>query len=148
MYVEAYQIDKYKTTVRPYEGHYNHYNTKITKVNIQQQFKKGDLYIPTDQKGFRYLIETLEPEAPDSFFNWNFFDSILQKKEGFSPYVFEDLALEILNKNQQLKTDLEKLKVKDKDFANNWYAQLNYIYKHSKYAEKAYLQYPVYRVVK
>ena len=148
LYVEAYQIDKYKTTGRPYEGHYNHYNTEITKVNIQQQFKKGDLYIPTDQKGFRYLIETLEPEAPDSFFNWNFFDSILQKKEGFSPYVFEDLALEILNKNQQLKTDLQKLKVKDKDFANNWYAQLNYIYKHSKYAEKAYLQYPVYRVVK
>ncbi len=148
LFVEAYQIDKYKTTGRPYEGHYNHYNTEITKVNIQQQFKKGDLYIPTDQKGFRYLIETLEPEAPDSFFNWNFFDSILQKKEGFSPYVFEDLALEILNKNQQLKTDLEKLKVKDKDFANNWYAQLNYIYKHSKYAEKAYLQYPVYRVVK
>ncbi len=148
LFVEAYQIDKYKTTGRPYEGHYNHYNTEITKVNIQQQFKKGDLYIPTDQKGFRYLIETLEPEAPDSFFNWNFFDSILQKKEGFSPYVFEDLALEILNKNQQLKTDLEKLKVKDKDFANNWYAQLNYIYKHSKYTEKAFMQYPVYRIVK
>ena len=43
---------------------------------------------------------------------------------------------------------MRKVEVKDKDFANNWYAQLNYIYKHSKYAEKAYLQYPVYRVVK
>ena len=148
LFVESYQINNYKTTKKPYEGHYLHYNTEITKANIKQQFKKGDLYIPTDQKGFRYLIETLEPEATDSFFNWNFFDSILQKKEGFSPYVFEDLALELLNKNQQLKTDLEQLKVKDKDFANNWYAQLNYIYKHSKYAEKAFMQYPVYRAVK
>ena len=24
----------------------------------------------------RYLLETLEPTAADSFFNWNFFDSI------------------------------------------------------------------------
>ncbi len=146
--IESYQIANYKTTEKPYEGHYLHHNTEITKTNIDQQFKKGDLYISTDQKGFRYLIETLEPEAPDSFFNWNFFDTILQKKEGFSPYVFEDLAIEILNENSKLKADFEQLKIKDVDFANNWYAQLNYIYKNSKYNEKAYLKYPVSRVVK
>ena len=61
-------------------------------------FKKGDLYIPTKQKGIRYLIETLEAEATDSFFNWNFFDTILQQKEGFSSYVFEDIAAEYLKK--------------------------------------------------
>ncbi len=146
--IESYQIANYKTTEKPYEGHYLHHNTEITKINIDQQFKKGDLYISTDQKAFRYLIETLEPEAPDSFFNWNFFDTILQKKEGFSPYVFEDLAIEILNENSKLKADFEQLKIKDVDFANNWYAQLNYIYKNSKYNEKAYLKYPVSRVVK
>lgn len=146
--VESYKISNYKTTEKTYEGHYLHYNTEITKVSIEQQFKNGDLYIPTDQKGIRYLIETLEPEAPDSFFNWNFFDTILQKKEYFSPYVFEDLALEILNQDPELKADFDQLKINDKDFASNWYAQLNYIYKHSKYNEKPFLQYPVYSVRK
>lgn len=44
-------------------------------------FRKGDLLINTQQKARRYLVETLEPEAQDSFFNWNFFDSILQQKK-------------------------------------------------------------------
>ena len=69
-------------------------------VQLDEQgkiFKKGDYYVPIDQPGIRYLLETLEPEAKDSFFNWNIFDIIMQQKEGFSPYVFEDLALEILN---------------------------------------------------
>lgn len=52
-------------------------------------------------------MEVLEPEAPDSFFNWNFFDTILQQKEGFSAYVFEDIAKEILDNNPQLKSEFE-----------------------------------------
>ena len=145
--VESYHIKNYKSAKKPFEGHYLHFNTQIDKNVEMQSFKKGDIYIPIDQNGIRYIIETLEPEATDSFFNWNFFDIILQKKEGFSPYVFEDLAIEILNNNPQLKADFNKLKNEDPDFSKNWYRQLNYIYKNSKYAEKSYLQYPVYRVL-
>ena len=57
------------------------------------------------------MLETLEAEATDSFFNWNFFDTILQQKEGFSPYVFEDTAEKILAENPSLKKAFdEKLK--------------------------------------
>ena len=145
--VEVYQIEDYKTVKNAYEGHYLHFNTSATKSNKEIAFKKGDLFIPTNQKGIRYLIETLEPEAPDSFFNWNFFDTILQRKEGFSPYVFEDLALQILDDNAELRSKFEHLKKEDIDFNNNWYEQLNFIYKNSKYQEKAYMQYPVFRVL-
>jgi len=144
--VESYRIANYKTRTNVYEGHYLHFNTEVSKNIKKVIFYNGDLIIPTQQNGIRYLIETLEPEAPDSFFNWNFFDAILQQKEYFSPYVFEDIALDILNNNPQLKADFEKKKIESKDFANNWYAQLNYIHKHSKYYEKAHLQYPVYRI--
>ena len=145
--VESYHITNYKTRTDAYEGHYLHYGTEVSKSTKKIVFHKGALIIPTQQNGIRYLIETLEPEAPDSFFNWNFFDTILQQKEGFSPYVFEDIALEILKNNPQLKADFEKKKMENKDFANNWYAQLDYIHKHSKYYEKAHLQYPVYRIL-
>ena len=146
--VEAYKIASYETYSRPYEGHYPHYSTKVSKSIVNASFKKGDYVVPTRQNGLRYLLETLEPEAVDSFFNWNFFDVILQQKEGFSPYVFEDLALEILDKNEGLRDSLNIKKESDKDFSNNWYAQLDWIYKNSAYYEPAHLQYPIYRVLK
>jgi len=105
--VDTYDIDSYKTRKKPYEGHYLHYETSIIKSNEKITFKKGDIIIPTNQKGFRYLMETLEPQAPDSFFNWNFFDTILQQKEGFSPYVWEDKAKELLQNNSALRAKLE-----------------------------------------
>ena len=92
------------------------------------------------------MLETLEPEAPDSFFNWNFFDAILQQKEHFSPYVWENKAKELLDNDPTLKLQFENKKNSDKAFANNWYAQLDWIYKRSDYYEKEHLQYPVYRL--
>jgi len=92
-------------------------------------------------------METLEPEAPDSFFNWNFFDTILQQKEGFSPYVWEDKALELLNNDAVLKQQFEEKK-KDTAFAKNSFLQLDWIHKQSKNYEKAHLRYPIYRVLK
>lgn len=146
--VGAYTIEEYGTYSRPYEGHYPHYNTKVSHVMVELPFQKGDILVPTQQEGIRYLLETLEPQAVDSFFNWNFFDTVLQQKEGFSPYVFEDLALEILKENPVLKDSLLKKQSDDERFANSGYAQLNWIYKNSKYAERAHLQYPIYRIIK
>ena len=144
--VETLHINDYKTRSSAYEGHYLHYNTSIKTDVIAIRFSKGDLYIPIDQKGARYLMETLEPEAMDSFFNWNFFDTILQQKEGYSAYVFEDIAEQILKDDKLLKETFETKKAEDKEFANNPRAQLNFIYKSSKYYEKAHLLLPIYKV--
>ena len=143
--VEAYKIADYKTRKSPYEGHYQHYNTKVKSVKKEMVFRAGDFLILTEQPGIRYLLETLEPQAPDSFFNWNFFDTILQQKEGFSPYVWEDLAKEILDKNPELKKIFKNKKANDKDFATSWYAQLDWIHKQSEYYEEVHLAYPVFR---
>ncbi|MBW1296845.1 M14 family metallopeptidase [Aquimarina litoralis] len=145
--VEVYHIASYQSRKTPYEGHYLHYNTKLRKSKETILFKKGDRIIPTDQKGFRYILETLEPEAPDSFFNWNFFDTILQQKEGFSPYVWEDKALELLENDDVLKIQFEEKK-KDTLFAKNWRAQLDWIHKQSDNYEKAHMRYPIYRINK
>ncbi|MEM0543552.1 hypothetical protein WFZ85_13090 [Flavobacterium sp. j3] len=146
--VESYKIADYQTSKNAYEGHYLHYNTKVTATTQKIAFKKGDYLVSTNQKGVKYLLETLEPEAIDSFFNWNFFDTILQQKEGYSSYVFEDLASDFLNKNPDLRLQLEEKKKNDPNFAKNPEAQLDWVYKNSPHYEKAHLQYPIYRVVK
>lgn len=144
--VESYRIESYETVKTPFEGHYMHFNATLKAKNEDITFAKGDYFIQTHQPAFRYLLETLEPQAPDSFFNWNFFDPILKQKEGFSPYVWEDLAIELLNKNPDLKTTFEAKKKTDTAFANNWYAQLDWLHQQSDHYEKAHLQYPVYRL--
>ena len=143
--VETMHVDDYKTRSSAYEGHYLHYNTSIKIDSIAVRFYKGDLYIPVNQKGARYLMETLEPEATDSFFNWNFFDTVLQQKEGYSGYVFEDVAEQILKENTFIKDAFEAKKATDKDFAKNPRAQLNFIYKRSLHYEKAHLLLPIYK---
>lgn len=147
MEVESYQITDYTTSKNAYEGHYPHYNTKVTTSKIKMNFRKGDYLFETQQKGVKFLVETLEPEAIDSYFNWNFFDTMLQQKEGYSDYVFEDLANDYLNKNPALREKLEQKKRDDKAFAENPEAQLDWVQKNSVYYEKAHLQYPIYRIV-
>lgn len=146
--VETYKIEDYETANKPYEGHYPHINTQIAKSVDSMQLRKGDLIVETAQPGIRYILETLEPQAPDSFFNWNFFDTVLQQKEGFSPYVFEDEAVKILENDSVLKRQFNEKKQEDLVFANNWYSQLDWIFKRSKYYEKAHLTYPVLRIPK
>ncbi|MFZ9388961.1 MAG: M14 family metallopeptidase [Chitinophagaceae bacterium] len=146
--VEVYRIEDYKTLPRQYEMH--HLNSEV-KVSVSKQkisFRKGDWYIPMDQPANRFLLETLEPEAEDSYFAWNYFDAILGQKEGYSAYAFEDIAAEYLKKNTVLQDSLRKRVATDTAFAKSGGAQLNYVYQNSQWFEPAYLQYPVYRVVK
>ena len=145
--VEVQHIKEFETRKMAYEGHYLHYNTEVERTGNQQiKFSKGDIYIPTNQPGIRYILETLEAEAPDSFFNWNFFDTILQQKEGYSSYVFEDIAEDFLNNNPIIKQEfLEKLK-SEEDFAKNPQAQLYWVYKKTPHYEKAHKKLPTYKL--
>lgn len=145
--VESYHIGDYKSLARPYEKHHKNYDVKVTSSGQKIKFLKGDYLIPLDQIANRYIVEMLEPTGDDSFFAWNFFDAVLQQKEHYSDYRWEDLATEVLKNNPQLKQKLEEKKQTDSRFANNSSAQLDFIYKNSPYYEPAHLRYPVYRLI-
>ena len=139
-------IDEYKSRSTPYEKHHGNYGVKTTKFTENKTFLKGDYLIELNQPGNRYIVEMLEPTGDDSFFAWNFFDAILQQKEGYSDYRWEDIAADVLKKDVLLQQKLAAKKSLEPDFAKNAGAILNYIYKNSVHYEKAYMRYPVYRV--
>ena len=143
--VEAYHIDDYKSSSRPYEKHHRNTDVKTSASKQKINFLKGDFIIPLNQVANRFIVEMLEPTCDDSFFSWNFFDAILQQKEGYSDYRWDDLAAEILQKDPSLKLRLEEKKRADLKFAASSGEQLNFIYKNSPYYEPAHLRYPVYR---
>ncbi len=145
---EVYRIEDYKTTPRQYEMHHLNSDVKITTSMQTIRFLKGDWYIPMNQAANRFLMETLEPQAEDSYFAWNYFDAILGQKEGYSAYVFEDIAADYLKNNTELKVKLEQRKQSDTAFAGNARAQLNFVYQNSSWYEPAHMRYPVYRILK
>ena len=145
--LQMYYIGDYKTGSRPYEGHYLHSNVKLNPVNMKVKFYAGDYVVYTNQALNRYIVETLEPQGVDSFFAWNFFDSVLGQKEGYSDYVFEDIAAGLLKTDPDLRKKLDDEKAKNPDLANSGRAQLNFVYRNSPYFEKTYLRYPVGRLL-
>ena len=143
--VGIYKIKDYKTRERVYEGHYLHYDVVLEKHIDAIQFHKGDFIAYTDQRANRYLVETLEPQGYDSFFVWNYFDTVLQMKEYFSPYVFEDIAAGYLATHPELESALKSKKNADDSFAKSAWAQLRFVYERMPDFEPVYMRYPVYR---
>jgi len=145
--VEQYKIKDFKTTSSPYEGHYLHYDTHVFKELKKIKFRAGDFLVPLNQEGVKFLLETLEPEAIDSYFNWNFFDAILGQKEYYSAYVFEDTAAKLLKEDKDLKSAFDKEKASNSKFAADGKAQIDWVYRHSNYYEKSHLLYPIFRIM-
>ena len=146
--VEAYHIDEYKSLPRPYEKHHKNSGVKISVSKQKIKFLKGDYLIPMDQAANRYLAEMLEPTGDDSFFSWNFFDAVLQQKEGYSDYRWEDIAADVLKQHPEIKVKMDEKKLADPKFAANGSAQLDFIYRNSSYYEPAHNRYPVYRMLR
>ncbi len=145
--VELYRIKDFDTPNMPYEGHYLHSNITVETFQAEWPFYEGDYVVFVNQPSNRYIVETLEPQAPDSYFAWNFFDGILQRKEYFSSYVFEDLAAAYLKESDDLRQKLEDKKKEDPKFANDARAQLDFVFRHSPHFERTYRVYPIARFI-
>lgn len=134
-------IVDFKSVDSPYEGHYLHHSTTTQSKIENVPIKKGDYLIETNQSAIRLILETLIPTSVDSYFNWGFFDSILQQKEWFSSYVFEDIAEKLLKEDSSLNISFEEWKKNNSK--EDEFSQLYFIYSHSKYFESSYRRYPV-----
>jgi len=142
----SYRINSYKSLTKPYEGHFKHNSILFDKFEVNLSLKPGDILIPTKQRSRNFILAALIPDAEDSFFSWNFYDSYLQQKEYFSSYVFIDQVKFILDSNPKLKLDFEKMKKESESFRNSEWEQLYFIYKNSPYFEKSFMVLPIHSI--
>jgi hypothetical protein len=147
--VEAqyYHIASVRSRGNAYEGHMYHDEVQLEARNGSFTVQPGDFYIPLNQANARYAVETLEPQGHDSFFRWGFFNSVLEKKEAFSDYVFEDLAMEMLETEPELKAKFEAWKQANPELLSSQDKVLGFIFEHGKrHAEPEWRRYPVLSV--
>jgi hypothetical protein len=145
--VEYYKVNDFKSMSKPYEKHHRNFNTALSTYTDTLHFLKGDYIIYTGQEADRYIVETLEPLADDSYFSWNFFDAVLQRKEFYSDYRWEDVAASYLEQHPEVRNLLEEKKKTDPSFAASESQQLYFVYVHSPYSEPAYMRIPVFRLL-
>lgn len=144
--LDCYYITDRQPTTGPYEGRYKHEQFTLQSRTLPIQLRKGDYVIETNQPGARYLLETLEPLAHDSFFRWGFFDQVLMKKEWYSDYVYEDQAAELLRTEPGLQARFDEWKAQNPAKANDQKAVLDWIFLHSsRWHEPEHNRLPVYR---
>ena len=146
--VQCYHIASVASRPGAYEGHMFHDDVQLEKRNVRVTLRPGDAWVSLDQDNARYAIETLEPQAHDSFFRWGFFNSVLEKKEAYSDYVFEDHAMELLRDEPELKAKFEAWKGENPGLLGNQEAVLDFIFANcQRYVEPEWRRYPVYSVV-
>lgn len=144
---QYYHIASVTSRPSPYEGHMFHDDIVLEVRSALLQVNVGDYVIALDQPNARYAVETLEPQAHDSFFRWGFFNSVLEKKETFSDYVFEDLALELLQAEVPLRALFEQWKADHPELLSEQSEVLGFIFEHcERQREPEWRRYPVWTI--
>ncbi|MEP6548550.1 MAG: M14 family metallopeptidase [Gammaproteobacteria bacterium] len=115
-------------------------------VEQQSDIPEGSLYIPVKQPLARLIVALLEPQAPDSFASWGFFNACFEQKEQMEPYVAEIAAAGILSRNPAIAAALTKRTQDDAGFAGDPTARLQFVLRHHESWDARYNVYPVLRV--
>jgi Zinc carboxypeptidase len=143
--VQTYRIKNVTSRATAYEGHMFHDEVELTTQTDTIIGRAGDYLLKLNQENARYAIETLEPLAHDSFFRWGFFNSVLEKKEAYSDYVFEDSAFEMLQDEPELQEKFTRWKTEHPELLSNQTAVLDFIFANGKrFNEPEWRRYPVY----
>jgi hypothetical protein len=146
--VQCYHIVSVASRPGAYEGHMFHDDVQLERRVVTVQLREGDYVVPLDQDNARYAVETLEPQGHDSFFRWGFFNSVLEKKETYSNYVFEDRAQQMLAEEPELQVKFAAWKAANPALLSNQKALLDWVFENGrKYHEPEWRRYPVFGVV-
>jgi hypothetical protein len=145
---EVYRIKAVTPRPQAYEGHMFHDQIELGTHIETFQARAGDYLVHLNQANARYAVETLEPLGHDSFFRWGFFNSVLEKKEAFSHYVFEDTALELLSDELELSARFAQWKAQNPALLSDQKAVLGFIYANcQRFEEPEWMRYPVVRLM-
>jgi hypothetical protein len=144
--VESYRFSSVKWAQWPFEGRLRA-SYKTSAVRERRHYAAGSVVIPLAQPASRVAMHLLEPDAPDSFAAWGFFNAIFEQKEDAEDYKLEKLAREMLAKDENLRREFEERLKTDPKFAASPEARLRFFYERSPYWDRQMNLYPVGRII-
>lgn len=144
--VESYRFGNVKFAAAPFEGRILPKDLTKEVVRERRTYPAGSIVVSVAQPAGNVAVHLLEPDGPDSFIAWGFFNVIFEQKEYGEDYVLEKLAREMLAKDEKLRREFEQKVKSDPKFAASANDRLNFFYERSPYWDKQINLYPVGRI--
>ena len=143
--VEAFRATRAQFAATPFEGR--------MRVSLSGSWQReshdvgaGALFVPIAQPRARLVMHLLEPQAPDSYAAWGFFNACFEQKEYLEPYVAEQIARTMLAEDPALQAQFERRLKGNAAFARDPQARLDFfLRRHASWDTQLNL-YPVLRV--
>ncbi len=144
--VDLYRVKGAKLAPEPFEGHVRIELPEAPAIERQTvTYAPGSVRVPSDQPLADLAALLLEPESPDSFFQWGFFAEILSRTEYVEGYVMAPMADRMLASDAELKARFQAALEEDPKLAANPRGRLEWFYRQTPYHDSRYLLYPVGR---
>lgn len=143
--VERYRFVDFEFASRPYEGR-QRVSVKVEKFLENVRLPEGTFIVYTQQKALRVILHLLEPESPDSFVQWGFFNAFFERKEYAEAYIMEPQARQMLASDVSLREEFFEKVSGDEDFSEDPGLRLDFFYRRSPYFDKAERVYPILRL--
>ena len=129
----------------PFEGRTLYKPGEPVAERAKVELRAGSYVVSTDQPLGTLAVVLLEPQAPDSLFQWGYFSEVLQRTEYFEAYVMEPLAQSMLDADPDLRAEFEAKLEADAEFAADARARLQWFYEKTPFYDEEFQVYPVYR---
>ena len=129
---------------QPFEGHVQ-VSAKPVAIQRTEHFPAGSIRVPTSQPLGDLAAVLLEPSSPDSFFQWGFFDQVLQQTEYIEGYILEPMAERMLASDPQLAEEFRQKLESDEAFRASPKDRLRWFYARTPFLDERWKLYPVAR---
>lgn len=111
------------------------------------EFGAGSVFVPIHQARSRLVMALLEPQAPDSFLAWGFFNACFERKEYMEAYVAEQAARIMLAEDPGIAAEFQRRLSDDAAFAGDPAARLDFFYQRHASWDRRFGLYPVARAM-
>jgi hypothetical protein len=140
--VRSYRFTGARWATEPYEGRHP-VTVSVQPVREERTFPVGTAVVDMRQPDARLIAHALEPQGPDSFVRWGFFDAVFARVEYIEPYVLEPLGAQMVSADDSLAAALAHRKAASAGFAADPDSIRDWLYQRTPYFDDRYRIYPV-----
>jgi murein tripeptide amidase MpaA len=141
--IHTYKFSNVSFANSPFEGRQMVQNFDMSEIIVNRSFSKGSIIIPVNQRSAKIIAHLLEPQGPDSYLRWGFFNSIFERKEYVETYVMEKMAREMIKEKPELLDQYNKAVKENPEVYNNQWAKLFWFYALTPYWDQMKDVYPI-----
>ena len=146
--ISTYKFSNVVFANSPFEGRQMVQSFDLQKNKVNKKYLKGSAIVKVNQRTAKIIAHLLEPQGPDSFLKWGFFNTIFERKEYVETYVMEKMAREMIKEKPELLDQYKKAIAENPHIYNNQWAKLFWFYALTPYWDQQKDIYPIGKIEK